>query len=1052
LTAIFRFFVDNWKFSLLLTLILTLAGVFGVTALKRETFPPVDFARVTVVTIYPGASPEEVQEKVTNIIEDELRGIAGVKDIRSTSQSERSEVDIRVDIDNADTKKVVADVQRAVQRASGRLPADLPDDPVVQESNAEEIPVIEVAVIGPNENRLRDLTADRLKSQFEDVRGVKAVRLSGFRNREFQILLDPRKMAANFVGIVQVTEAVRARVRNIPAGFVRSEESIQQVRVLGQVREASELGEIFIRSNDSGRALRVKDVARAIEGMEEPSVLASYNGEPATLLIVQKRGDADSLDIMTGVLSKLEAFRTTLDPKLKVEVYNNEGSRIEERLNIVVSNAVTGLVIVLVVLFLFLPGSLGLMSALSLPICVLGTTAYMVAAGANFNIITMLALIIALGMLVDNSSVVSENYTALREKGVERAKAAVESVAQLWIPLTASTLTTIAAFLPMMVTKGVLGQFIRWIPIVVSAALLLSLIEAFLLLPARLQFVLRKDISGAGAGGAAAEQKPDRFQRFRIKFEGFIGWTIRRRYLTATAMFGLFMSGFVVTAVFNRFELFPEENVEFYVARFEAPVQTSIQATDRITRDLARLVREKLGPEIAQHIIGRAGVQQTDGGDPLAKNGENVGLLIIIVPPDQAQKLKMRDVLDRLREISKPPGLTNLSFEVIAGGPPVGKPLTLTLRSENAEALRKMADLIKAEVAKIDGAQDVRDDENSSGNEYRFRKDHEAGAFVGINVEQVGLNLRTALQGFVAAQLTDGSNEFDLRIRFQEDKRADLGHLRQVEILNSSQGGASLIPLNRIGTFEEGPGPTTRKHFEFKRSITVTADVDDTRINSQSLNAKAREIVGTVQRDFPGVEAKFGGEEETTQESFQSLLAAMVLAIMGIFAILVFIFKSYLKPALVLTSVPLGLIGVTYAFAIHQRPLSFIALIGIIGLAGVVVNSAIILVEFIDQLLAEKQLSLDEALKVASGRRLRAVLVTGLTTIAGLMPTAYGIGGYDPILVPMTLALAWGLATGTVLTLIWVPAGYRILIDLREFVNAAKVRLLGLAKGGPQVR
>ncbi|MFY7928804.1 MAG: efflux RND transporter permease subunit, partial [Oligoflexus sp.] len=563
--ALFKFFVDNWRFSLILTVMLAISGVFGLMSLQREAFPPVNFARVQVTTIYPGASPEEVEERVTNAIEDELRGIEGVKDVRSTSQSERSEIDIRVDIDREDSEAVVSDIQRAVQRASGQLPPEVLDAPRVLEIKAREIPVVELAVIGSNEGRARDRLADALKRRLEDVRGVSAARLAGYTEKELQILLDPAKMERNYVGISEVMQAVAANLKNIPAGYLRNDESLQLVRVIGQAQTAEQLGEIVVRTNLDGQVIRIRDLGRTLEGAEEPTVLGRFNGEPATFLIATKKADIDALSVVAGIQTAIREFQVDLPAAYSLKVYNDEGVRVQNRLDIVSNNALSGMAIVLLILFLFLPGKIGLLSALSLPICTFGTVALMVYWGATFNIITMLALIICLGNLVDNSVVVSEQYSRLREQGVPAQEAAVRSAQQFWVPFTASTVTIIAAFLPMLVTKGVLGEFIQWIPVVVTAALLVSLVEALTLLPARLQFVSPKVKQGKdGKGGGWFDKIEQAFSRF---FDNALKYNI----FTTLGLTSLLISGFVVTAKFNRFELFPAEGVEYYVARFEAP-------------------------------------------------------------------------------------------------------------------------------------------------------------------------------------------------------------------------------------------------------------------------------------------------------------------------------------------------------------------------------------------------------------------------------------------------------------------------------------------------
>lgn len=1024
----FHFFIDNYKLSLAITFFIALAGILGLASLTAETYPPVDFPRVRVTTVYPGSSPQEVEEKITRKIEEEVRTVTGLKEVSSVSQNGRSEINILIDMNNYEVEDVVDELQRAVLRVQG-LPSDIQDEPNFQRLRAAEIPIFELGVIGPFNERRRDQIADLLKEQFEDVKGVSTVRLSGFREREFQILLNRKKMQQYYVGIEEVLNAVRKRTQNIPAGYIRSDKEQKLVRVNGQVENAEEMGEIVVRSNFSGQLIRVKDIAKVKDGAAEPTVLASINGEPATIVTVSKKANADTVKTVNAIKSKLEEFKKNLnETDYKFYIFNDESQRVGQRLNIVVSNAIGGLVLVLIILFIFLPGVLGMVTSLSLPICVLSTLAFMSFMGINFNTITMLALVIAIGMLVDNSVVISENYARLRDEGLSQLDAAVQAVHQFWLPITATAFTTIAAFVPMLVTKGVMGEFIKWIPIVVTFTLVVCLFESFILLPSRLRFTIRDKT--LNKKNKSKKPKFQWFQWIQNKFEGFMNFSLRHRYIVSLFITMIMIFSFVLAKYGNRFELFPKENTEFYIARFEAPIETPLARTKKVAQDLAKQSYKLLGDTNVKYIISRSGVQQMGGNDPQAKNGDYVGMLIIVVPPDRARELETEWVLDKLRTI-KDDRLTNLAFEAQRNGPPVGYPITITFRSSNYQKMRELINNMKDKFRQVDGVLDINDDEIVGGPEYNIQINEEQLSSLNLSTQAVGMALRTALQGSIASELSLNNKEFDLRIRYDEKDRETVSALKNTTVLTNSGTGARLIPLFNIANIEQISGPSVRKRFDFQRAITLTGSVVPEKITSVQANQLASQWLKTDFKDFASeVTWKFGGEEENTKESVQSLFQALVLAFLGIFVILIFLFRSYSVPFLILSSIPLGLVGVFSAFFLHQKPLSFFALIGILGLAGVVVNAAIVLVSYIEELKITTSLNLKQVLAKASADRLRAVLITSLTTVGGLMPTAYGIGGSDPILVPMTLAMAWGLVSGTILTLIWIPCGYMILEDI----------------------
>jgi multidrug efflux pump subunit AcrB len=1017
---IFQFFVNNWRFTFMMKVIVILAGVMGLMMMNREAFPPVNFAQVSISTTYQGASPQEVEDQITNILEEELKSISGIKEVLSVSKPDRSDIDVRVDIDRKDSDKVIDEVQRAVQRARGRLPVEVTEDPFVLEIKADEFPIIEMALVNSENLHSDDLhaMAYKFKKNLEDIDGVASVRLSGYQEREYQVILDPRKLKHYEVGIPEVSQALAAKVRNVPTGYIRNENETEMVRVLSPVTTAKSIDELVVRSPDFNNSIQIKDIGRAQEGRKIPTVLARYNGSPAVLIVVTKKGEADAIRLVGDVKTHLDALKAKLPNNFRVEVYNDEGQRVINRLEIVTDNAGIGFIVVLLILFLFLPYKIGLLSAMSLPLCVFGTAAAMVWQGANFNVITMMALIICLGNLVDNSVVISEYYTRLREDGMPGPEAAAKSAHQFWIPFTASTITIIAAFLPMLMTKGVMGQFIKWIPITVTAALIVSLFEALFLLPSRLQFIGVKDKKD--------DQRENAFARLENGFTKMITWTVHHHWKTFFALIALVVSGFVATGLFNRFELFPADGIEYYVAKYETPVQTSIYKTDRFAKVLSEKIEEKLKGENFTAYVSRTGIQQVDVSDPQMKIGENVGFVLIGVTPNRAQYVDVNQVLETLRTIEKPAGIEKLSFENMANGPPIGKPVTLRIRSENEPQLQKAVQAALDHLKTVAGVFNIETDEQATGKEVALQIDETRSAAVQLTTDAIGSNLRSAFQGFMAGKITREGEEIEVNLRIDESKVKNVRDLHLLELMN---GQGQLIPIQKVAKFNEQEAPKFKKRYEFKRNVTVTAEVKSEQITSQAANASLREFIEKVAGEYPEVMFKFGGEEESTNESMASLGLALLLAMIGIFATLVFIFHSFSKPLLILSSIPLGLIGVCYAFILDQRPLSFIAFIGVVGLSGVVINSAIILVDYIEELRKKygDEKPLQDILVLASTQRLRAVLATGLTTVVGLLPAAWGLGGYDSLLVPMTLALSWGMIVGTVASLFWIPSTYLIL-------------------------
>ncbi len=1019
-----EFFIRNSKFTIIVTFAALVFGLMGITGMRSESYPAVNFATATITTRYDGATAEDIETKITKPIEDEVRQISGLKKVTSTSQSGLSTIVVQVDMDNVpDVDAVLSDVQKAVDRATD-LPPDLRQQPKYMEINSEEFPAIELAVIGSNENRKRDLVSDLLKEDLEDIRSVLGVRLTGFLKREFEIRVNSKLMDELHIGLDEVLNKIQNRNVNIPGGELKVENTQSLLRVEGKIKNAEELQNVLIRSNFSGRSIYLKDIADVRDSQEKAKVLARVDGEDATLLTVTKKAGTDTLKLVDQVESILNKYKNIYKDEFVVKVYNNEALKVKNRLNVLSSNAISGLVLVVFFLLLFLPGWIGIMASLSLPIAVSATFGFMNAFGMNLDAITILALVIALGMLVDNSVVISENVNRLKGEGLSATDAAVQSVKSLWLPISATAFTTIAAFLPMLVTKGIMGKFIQYIPIIVSISLLISLFESFFLLPLRLTIIKSKKTDNSEVA-----KKSDWFDKIIIKFEKLMEVVVRRRYFVAILFGVVLVFCFLLMFVFNKFILFPPDQTEVYTARFETPTGSTIEYTNDQAEKISKSIKEVLGDKV-NYIVARGGISQIGPNDPLSKDGNNVGMAIIYVTEDTKYNIKYTEILKDLRTI-KAPYLKSLRFQEMVNGPPVGEPINATFRASKMSSLNTVINTISDKLKTHEGIFGLQTDDVYGDDEIYVEVEFDKVDRLGLDVNMIGNTIRTALSGKIISNVTLDNKKVELRVEFDRDSADSIEKLGQIKVMDRM---GNLVPLSTLAKFKSKQGSPQIKRFDFKRSKTLLGQVDGEKMTSRKAAVLVKQYFTELQAEYPDVSLIFGGEEQNTAESMQSLGKALQIAIIGIFAIMVFLFKSYLKPFIILTTIPLGLVGTSIAFFLHGRPVSFLAMIGIIGLAGIIVNSGIVLISFIDEMRETGKYELNEILVKASGLRLRAVVVTSLTTVSGLIPTAYGIGGSDAMLVPMTMAMAWGLVSGTILTLIWIPAAYGILEDFNNFI------------------
>ncbi|MDB2550235.1 efflux RND transporter permease subunit [Rickettsiales bacterium] len=1014
-----EFFIKNSKFTAVITLTILLIGIYSIQHIKSEARPPVDFATAVILTNYAGASASDIEAKITKPIEDEISTISDVKDIKSVSQPGKSTITIRLDIDKRglDIDKIMADLQRAVDRTPN-LPIDLEDKPIFTEIKSEEILILQLAITGSNDNRARDIISKVIKEDLENNKNIKRVSMRGYKERRFNIDLDPIKMSQNNISILEVVNKIRSRNISVPSGNIESNILQALTRIEAKIQNVFDLENIIIRSNFNDQIIKLKDLAKITDSEEEIDVITNVNGNDATLLDIYKKSGADILKLIEQIKQKTLIYKEQY-PKINLQIAYDESLEVDKRLNILTSNAAIGLIIVLLSLFVFLPFRVAIYSSISLPIIISAIIGFMLFFNLTLNTITILSLVIVLGMLVDDSVIVSEKFAKYYRKGYNPRDAALLPIKNLAFPISITIFTTIAAFLPMLITKGIMGQFIKWIPIVVSLALFLSLIESFWLLPARLASIKNKVNHKI--------KETDWFTKFEIGFEKMIFILIKYRYLMLLSFLIVIFTSFFFLGQ-NRFILFPNEQVNNYTIRVKLDKNNKIENTNQLLKEAAIKILDKLEDNI-DVITGFAGISDFKEHLPKYSRGENVAYMSIDVNDYTEFNIAPSVIISKLKEIDFSE-FEEITFESAVNGPPIGNDIEAVIQSNILKDIDQMISMIINDVKDIKGISNLSNDDVTGEDEVFINFDYEKINRLNLNISDISNAVRTAIAGQIISDVTLNNEEVNLFVRFNDQKRSSLEDLKNIIIFDQNQ---NLILLKDLANFEKRTGSAFIKRFDNQRSKTLIGDVDEDIITPTEANQLVRESFEKYKNQFPGITVKFAGVEESTNESLQSLFAAFQLSLILIFAMLVLLFRSYFKPLIILSTVPLGFFGFSIAFYLHDKPLSFMAMIGIIGLSGIIVNSGIILVSYINQLREEfPDKKLSEILSYASSMRLRSVTITSFTTIAGLFPTAYGLGGYDPILSPMTLSLLWGLSSGTILTIIWVPCSYAILEDIKK--------------------
>jgi len=1020
--AIPEFAVKRSLFINLLSVFLIVAGFFSMYSLRKEAFPEVSFDTATITTVYKGATPEEVERLVTTSLEKELKEVDSIDEMSSISSEGLSIIIMKINPDVKDMRKVIDDIQKSVDKTSD-LPQDT-EDPLVTEITSKEIPVIIVSLGGNLPEANLQEYAQSLEDEFLDIDGVASVKRRGFRDREFWVQPDLGKMKECYVSFDEIVDSLRKHNIGLPGGKIETQDTIFNVKTIGEFYTKEEIEDVIIRSNTEGNWLKVKDIATVIDTFEEENEINKVEKTRAISLVIVKREKGDAVKIVRDVKKTISLFDDQSQEELKIKTFYDLSFYIKRRLNVLRSNGIFAIILVVGILFAFLHPKPAIFTALGIPIALFTTFWIMDLLGMSINLITMFGLIVVLGMLVDDGIIISENVYRYIESGMSPKDAAIKGTSEVIAPVFTTVLTTIAAFSPLIFMSGIIGKFIMNIPLVVCIALAASLLEAFIILPSHLA-----DFTKPIAKTKSHKQKAVWLKKIIDKYEVLLQKALKNRYKVCLGIFSLFIITVIVAKFFMGFVLFSSKGVEQFMIRAEAKVGTPLDKMNQLIAPVEDLVAG-MPSEYVDTFETQIGVLEEDRAhDPGAKRGSNLAQINVYLTPSQSRKKTSNQILDEYRyELGKIKGFQKLYFREFKEGPPVGKPIYLRIRGEDFDVINKIVSEIKSYLASIQGVRDISDSYDLGDKEFHVVVDEEVASSAYVSIGQVALSIRNAFEGVVATSIkpTKAEEEIDVRVRLSKDERSKIDIFNDIVIANKF---GSLIPLRAISSIEQTQGLRSVSHLDGKRYVSVSAEVDDKKITSSKANRLVRGKFKNLSFDYPGYSMRFGGEEEETQKSMQSLSQAFVLALFLIFLILATQFNSLIQPFVVMLTIPFGLIGVVFAFIIHAEPLSFFAILGVIGLTGIVVNDSIVLMDFINRLRA-KGASRRESIILSGRLRFRPVMLTTLTTVAGIGTVAYGIGGKDPFLQPMALAITWGLLFATGLTLIIIPCIYAIVDDI----------------------
>ncbi|MBI4879942.1 MAG: efflux RND transporter permease subunit [Planctomycetes bacterium] len=1026
-----RFSVDNPVAVNLLMAGIIASGLYFWFTLVREFFPALDAEQISIIVPFPGATPEDVERAITLRIEREIRDIDGIKEIRSSVLEGLTAVVVTME-DDADRERVLNSIRSEIDQVKPEFPESAEDPEIVEVR--PYVPVISIVVTGDvPEERLRQAAFDA-RDDLLDLEGVSEVYVLGVRRPEIWAEVLPEKLEEHGLTFDQVGRALAAGNLDAPGGQLKSATGNVRIRTMGEARRAAELEELVVEARPDGTALRLADVARLRDTFEDRVMQSRFGGKPAVSLVVFKTPEQDALDIAAKVKAYVAAHGELLGGAATLRVTNDLSRFIGQRLDLMLRNARSGLILIIISLALFLSVRTSFWVALGMPVALLGAFTVMALWGTTINLLSLFALIIVLGMLVDDAIVIGENIHAKIDEGMPPAEAAVQGANEVAMPVLAAVLTTIIAFLPLAFIRGIWGDFLGVIPVVVIAALSVSLVEAFLILPSHLghprrlprRFLFRTRALAARVA-AARDELLDR--RLKNSFERLVRFILRWRYPVAASSLGVFFAilGLVAGGIVP-FVLIQDIDAEAVTVNLEMAAGTPEERTVEVIADLERMVQEYA--EVAS-VYSVAGASFNDRGQENVADPATIGQLRIELLTGEERELRgLRSsarIIEEMRARSAAiSGVDRLAFRAESGGQR-GADIEARVRSEDLEQASRAADRVRELLAGYGGVSEVEKDLREGKLEARFRLQDGARS-LGLTTQGLAAQLRNAVFGFEAQELQEKEDEVKVRVLLPEAARRDLADLGRLRIATD---GGGRVPLDEVAVLSTARGYAMLQRADGKRAVTVTAQVDKARANVEEITADLSERLAGIGQEFPGVSVSFEGLEKERREALGSLAIGFPAALLGIYALIAVLFRSYTQPLIVMAVIPFSLVGAVLGHYLTGYPFTLLSMIGAVGLAGIVVNDSLILVHRVNHDRAQGA-PLFEAVVESARIRLRPIILTTVTTVAGLFPLMLEQSFQAQFLIPMAVSLVFGLLFATVITLVILPTFYLIFEDLKN--------------------
>ncbi|MDA0064343.1 efflux RND transporter permease subunit [Brachyspira hyodysenteriae] len=1035
------FFAKKTMLVNIIVMAILFVGGYYYFNLRKESIPSTDLDMMLISVVYPGATPLDVEQNAVIPIEEELQGISGIDEYNTTIIENAAIILVKLDETIPNRQPVKDEIFRQMQNVPD-LSEDV-EEVTTYDLNPNKMDIYTLAVhfkegMEGDERELFDFS-QRLENELVRLEGVSEIRVDGRTDPEIKVYVDPIKMQQNYIALSDVVNALSIRNIRATGGDIETGGKEQTVVTYGEFQDPMEASNVIIRSTFNGQRVRINDIANVKSGFEDKTVYMRVNRAAGYSLSVVKNENADILKTIDVVNQYLAENADIVPDNIQVSVMGDKSRTIKSLLSIVTSNLIQGFIIIFITLIIFLDFKSAMFTSLGMILTMFACFIYMQVAGITFNTMSLAAIITVLGMIVDNSIVVSENIFNFKQAGYKGLEATRLAVSDVVMPMLASTLTTVAAFFPMLTISGIMGKILNLFPRIVIFTLVVSMLQAVLILPNQLQdkedkYKSYKPKKKSKFKNPLDFDKDALFDKMKIPFGAILEKLIHVRYIVIGFFILMFIASiFLAQNSFKNFVLIYDTSADTIVINIEMPTGTTKEVTTQQIAKIEDAVSKVVKPEELIALYSLVG-KQVDQEIVSEEKGSLAGIMVYLVPA--AERTRTADELVALinQEIDKTDIRQTVPIFMMntKGSVAPGDPVDIKIVGNDTELAKKAKDEIKAFLATVPGVIDIDDDDKIGKEELRVMLDYNKIAELGVSVANVANEVRTAYYGTEATYIQELENKLDFRVVFDDQFTYDAKYLNDLLIPNS-QG--RLIYLKNIASVEKANGLSTLKHYNGERTITITAGIEYGKNTSQQVMAAVSERFKDFNKEYRGLKLEFGGEAKETMKAIKQLLFSFAMAFIFVYIVLLLQLNRFIQPIMIMIIIPFGLIGVLLGFAIHKMPLSFMGVVGIIGLAGVVVNNGIILVDLINKIIDEGveggKKGVAKAIVDGAKQRLRPVFLTTVTTVVGLLPTVYGIGGRADIIIPIVMALAYGLLFASLLTLIFLPCMFMIMFDLR---------------------